>query len=73
MLEILKITQVIISVLLGLIILLQQKKSSLNLTTFWNEWSQKFEKRWPEKILHNTTVILAVLFVINSLAYFFVA
>lgn len=72
MLMTLTITQIIIGVLLSLIILIQPKKSSLNLTTFWSEVS-KFERRWPEKILHNTTIVLGALFIINALIIFFIA
>ncbi|EKD66829.1 MAG: hypothetical protein ACD_49C00009G0054 [uncultured bacterium (gcode 4)] len=73
MLEILKITQIVISLLLAFIILIQPKKSSLSLTTFWSESAGKYEKRWPEKILHNATIIFWVLFVINALLFFFLA
>ncbi len=72
MLEIIKITQVVVSILLILLILIQPKRSSLSITSFWNEW-QKFERRWPEKILHNTTIIFWILFVLNSLVFFFLA
>ncbi|EKE27191.1 MAG: hypothetical protein ACD_4C00008G0003 [uncultured bacterium (gcode 4)] len=72
MIEILKITQIILSLFLIFVILIQPKKSSLSLTSFWNEW-WKFEKRWSEKVLHNTTIILTVLFIVNALLYFFMA
>lgn len=73
MLAILKITQIVISLLLAFIILIQPKKSSLSLTTFWSESVGKHEKRGPEKILHNATIILGVLFIINALLFFFLA
>lgn len=73
MLVILKITQIVISLLLAFIILIQPKKSGLSLTTFWSESVWKFERRWPEKILHNATIILWVLFIINALLFFFIA
>lgn len=72
MLEALKIINIIVSILLILIILIQQKKSSLNLTTFWNEWV-KVERRWPEKTIHNATIILGVAFVAVNLVNFFAA
>lgn len=72
-LDILKIIEIVFGVLLSIVILVQPKKSSLNLTTFGNEWGWKFERRWPEKTLHNLTIWLSILFVITSLAYFFVA
>ena len=70
MLEILKITQIVISLLLAFIILIQPKKSGLSLTNFWSESAWKHEKRGPEKILHNATIIFWVLFIINSIALF---
>jgi protein translocase SecG subunit len=74
MIEALKITQILFSILLVLIILIQPKKSSLSITSFsWNEWINTFEKRGPEKILHNTTIFLAILFILNSLIFFFLA
>lgn len=71
--EILKIIEIVFWILLSIVILIQPKKSSLNLTTFGNEWGWKFERRWPEKTLHNLTIWLWVLFIITSLAYFFAA
>ena len=72
-LEILKIIEMVFGILLIAVILVQPKKSSLNLTTFGNEWGSKFERRWPEKVLHNITIWLGTLFIITSVAYFFVA
>ncbi|MDD2566262.1 MAG: preprotein translocase subunit SecG [Candidatus Gracilibacteria bacterium] len=72
-LDILKIIEIVFGVLLSIVILVQPKKSSLNLTTFGNEGGGKFERRGPEKTLHNLTIGLSALFIITSLAYFFVA
>ena len=69
MLETLKFTQIIISILLIFIILVQTKNVSLNLTSMSSGmWT--ITKRWPEKILHNTTIILWTIFIVNSLALF---
>lgn len=69
MLDILKFSEVIIAVLLIFIVLIQNKNVSLNLSDMSNGmW--EVTKRWPEKVLHNTTIILWVLFIINSLALF---
>jgi len=73
MLGIIKIIEIIVSILLILVVLIQPKKSSLNLTTFWNDAVWKFERRWAEKTLHTLTIILWALFVLTSLAYFFFA
>lgn len=63
-------TLIIISVLLIAVILLQNKNVTLNLSSMWG-WMWEITKRWPEKVLHNATILLWVLFVINTLAFFF--
>ena len=69
MLEFLKILEIILSVLLILIILIQNKNVTLNLSSMWGGmWS--VTKRWPEKVLQNTTIVLGVCFSINSLLFF---
>lgn len=73
MLGILKIMEIVFSILLIAIILIQPKKSSLNLTTFGNDSAWKFERRGAEKTLHTLTIILWTLFIVTSLAYFFMA
>lgn len=69
MLEILKITEVIISILLIAIILIQNKNVTLNLASM-SGWMWAVTKRGPEKVLHIATIVLAILFIINSLAFF---
>ena len=72
MLETLKIIEIIFSILLIFIILIQNKNVSLNLSSMgWWMWS--ITKRWPEKILHNITIILWTTFIINSLALFLIS
>ena len=67
MLDILKFSEIIICILLMFIILVQNKNVSLNLSSMsWGMWT--ITKRWPEKIIHNLTIILWVLFILNSLA-----
>jgi len=69
MLEMLKFTEIIISVLIIFFVLIQNKNVSLNLSSMsW--WMGEVTKRWPEKILHNITVILWTLFIANSLALY---
>ena len=69
MLEFLKISEVIISILLMAIILIQNKSVTLNLSSMgW--WMTATTKRGAEKILHNLTIILWVLFIVNSLVFF---
>ncbi len=67
--EFLKITEAVISILLIFVILIQNKNAGLNLSTMSSAaWA--ITKRWPEKVLHYTTVILWSLFVANSLILF---
>lgn len=69
MLEILKITEVIFAILLIAVILIQNKNVTLNLASMWG-WMGAVTKRGPEKVLHITTIIIAILFTANSLAFF---
>jgi protein translocase SecG subunit len=62
---------IIVSVLLMLAILSQQRSSGLSLT-FGGNGSTFHTKRGPEKVLANITVVLAVLFVLTSLASLFI-
>lgn len=64
-------TQIIISILLIIVILIQNKNVSLNLTSMGG-WMWAVTKRWWEKVLHITTIVLWTLFAINSLLFFFV-
>lgn len=71
MLEILKYSEILISVLLILVILIQNKNVSLSLTSM--SWGMApAQKRWPEKVLQNTTIVLWALFVVNSILLAFV-
>ena len=61
--------EIILSILLVIVILLQNKNVSLSLSTM--SWTiQEITKGWPEKILHNTTIILGALFTLNSIILF---
>lgn len=65
------IIQVIISILLIVVILLQDKNVSLNLTSMsGGMWP--VTKRWSEKVLHNATIVLGTLFTLNSLIFFLI-
>jgi len=71
MTEYLKIFEVIVSLLLILIILIQNKSVTLNLTSMsW--WMNQVKKRWPEKVLHIATIVIWVIFVLNSIILFMV-
>ncbi len=63
----LQITEIIVCVLFIAIVLMQKAKVSLNLSTMSSSmWA--ITKRGPEKVLHNTAIVLWVLFILNSLA-----
>jgi protein translocase SecG subunit len=71
MLEFLKFSLVIVAVLMIFVILVQNKNVTLNLSDMsW--WMWEVTKRWPEKILENATIILAILFTIISLALYLI-
>ncbi|MDD2907879.1 MAG: preprotein translocase subunit SecG [Candidatus Gracilibacteria bacterium] len=71
MFDILKFSEVIVSVLLIFIVLIQNKNVSLNLSDMSSGMGE-VTKRGPEKILQNATIILGVLFILNSLALFLI-
>ncbi len=61
--------QIVVSVFLIIVVLLQNKNVSLNLTSMWG-WMWEVTKRGTEKVLHNTTLVLGTLFVVNAVALF---
>lgn len=67
----LMILEVIVAALLIFVVLIQNKSVSLNLSSMaW--WMDSVVKRGPEKVLHNATIVLWVLFILNSvLLYLF--
>ncbi len=69
--NILMISQVVISILLSLSILLQQRGSGLG-AAFGGEGGFHTSKRGAEKVLSNAAVVLTVLFVANSMAFLFI-
>jgi protein translocase SecG subunit len=69
--EFVQIFQIIVSVLLILSILSQQRSSGLS-ATFGGSGSFSVSKRGAEKILFRFTIILAVLFVFSAILYLFV-
>lgn len=69
MLDTMLTLEVIIAILLSIIILIQNKNVSLNLSSM-SGWTGTNTRRWPEKILHNLTIFLAILFIANSTLLF---
>lgn len=69
MIDFLKFSELVISILLIFVILIQNKWTALNLSSMsW--WMNEITRRWPEKILHNLTIILGTLFILNSVSLF---
>ena len=72
MAQYLTMAEVIIWVLLIAVILIQNKNVSLNLTSMgW--WMGEVTRRWSDKVLHNTTVLLWTLFIGISVLLFVVS
>lgn len=69
MLDVLKFTEIIISVLLIFSVLIQNKNVTLSLSDM-SGWMWEVTKRWPEKIMQNMTIVLGVFFILNSLALY---
>jgi len=63
--------QVIISILLTVSVLSQNRGSGLS-ATFGGSGGFSASKRGAEKVLFNLSIIFAVLFVLNSLAFLFI-
>ena len=69
MIEILKLIEIAVAVCLILVVLIQNKWTALNLNTMsW--WMNEITRRWPEKVLHNITVVLWIIFIFNSASLF---
>lgn len=61
----------LISVMLVLAILVQERGSGLS-ATFGGSGGFHVSKRGAEKVLFNATIVLALLFVLNSLLFIFI-
>lgn len=69
MIEGMQIFEVILAIMLIAVILIQNKNVSLNLSSM--SWGMgAVTKRGPEKVLHNITIALGGLFILNSLLLF---
>lgn len=63
--------QVIISLLLSIAVLAQNRSAGLS-ATFGGSGGFHASKRGAEKVLSTATIVLIVLFIVNSLAFLFV-
>lgn len=62
-------TEIIISILLIIVVLIQNKWTNLNLASMSGGMNE-ITRRWPEKVLHNLTIVLWTLFILNSVALY---
>lgn len=69
MIEFLKFTQIVVAILLIIVVLIQNKWTALNLSNM-SGWMNEITRRWPEKVLHNITIILWTLFILIALCLF---
>ena len=61
------IAQVVISILLTIFILVQNKDGGLSAMMGGGSESFQATKRGPEKFIYITTIVLAILFIVNAL------
>jgi protein translocase SecG subunit len=74
MIELLKASQIALSVLITILVLLQPKDAGLSASLAGQAGATaKFERRGASKGLHVLTVIVAALLVANATAYFLLA
>lgn len=66
------VVQVILSILLSVAVLTQNRGSGLS-ATFGGSGGFSVSKRGAEKVLSQATVVLGVLFVANAILYIFVS
>lgn len=72
LITVLTFVEILVGVLLVAVVLMQPKEAGLGAAlTGLQETS--FERRGAAKTLHNITVVLAIIFILTSLALFFVA
>ena len=63
---------IILSLLITLVVMLQSKGSGLSIIA-WTGDFWKFERRGPERVLHYFTIALVALFVVTSLLIYFIS
>jgi len=72
--EALQYIEIILAVILIFLILIQNKNAWLSAALAWNTvGSVVTKKRWAEKFLHVSTIVVWILYFINSFAYFIFA
>ncbi len=69
MIAFMQIAEILLSIALIAIVLIQNKNVTLNLSSM-SGWMGTTTKRWGEKFLHNATIIIGGIFILNSLLLF---
>ena len=63
--------EIILAILVIFVVLIQNKNVFLNLSSMSGGMAE-ITKRGPEKVLHNATILIGSLFIINSAALFLI-
>ena len=69
----LKYFQLIVSILLICSVMLQNKTSGFSAGTMTSTGGVRSTRRGAEKVIYTATIIFAILFVVSSIAFIFVA
>lgn len=69
MLAFMQIAEIALAIAIIFVVLLQNKNVTLNLSSMSGGMGT-VTKRGPEKVLHNATIVLGALFILNSLLLF---
>lgn len=69
MLAFMQIAEIALAIAIIFVVLVQNKNVTLNLSSMSGGMGS-VTKRGPEKILHNATIILGAVFILNSLLLF---
>lgn len=72
MIAFMQILEIILAIAIIVVVLIQNKNVTLNLTSMSGGMGQA-TKRGPEKVLHNATILIGGLFILNSLLLFVMA
>lgn len=69
MIAFMQILEIVLAIAIIVVVLIQNKNVTLNLSSMSGGMGQT-TKRGPEKVLHNATILIGGLFILNSLLLF---
>jgi len=72
MIAFMQVAQIILSIAVIFVVLIQNKNVTLNLSSMSGGMGS-VTKRGSEKVLHNATIVIGIAFVVNSLLLFVVS